>query len=467
MLPRPSIALIPTISIFHRTLLARSVRHASAVAVCSATLLACGPATAQDAQLPVATHFQTPTAVTETTSNGSTTPPEPTKTYATAQHPLPRPLPVQSFAVDPPIPPAEKRARAAAPHTNIFPTPTATAVGALPVRPQNDVINAPSPIPTQAIASNDLQANRINLLLLGIDRAEAFVGNTDVMMVVSIDHQSNSVAVLSIPRDLCLGACETHSSRINEVYRVQSIEALQQTIHDLTHLRIDYWVLVNFHGVETIISRLGGIQVWSNRAFNERFVYLDTGEKIRLVLEEGWNTLNGREAVAFGRSRKYDKGGDFARICRQQQVIHALREQAISPALIANFPGFIADLNGTFKTNFPIDDARQLGELLLSIPPNRITSWTIHDHNAALLTPVTGLDGSDLLRPNPDTIRGFVRTLLIDSTRDHKENDGTATFIHNDCESRFPEFGLARTTTTSPAGISQRWLRGKISSPAG
>ena len=33
-------------------------------------------------------------------------------------------------------------------------------------------------------------------------------------------------------------------------------------------------------------------------------VYLDTDEEIRLILEGGWNTLNGRDAVAHGRSRK-------------------------------------------------------------------------------------------------------------------------------------------------------------------
>ena len=44
-------------------------------------------------------------------------------------------------------------------------------------------------------------------------------------------------------------------------------------------------MLVNFYGVETIIDRLGGVRVWSNRAFDERFVYLDTDEEIRLILE--------------------------------------------------------------------------------------------------------------------------------------------------------------------------------------
>ena len=44
---------------------------------------------------------------------------------------------------------------------------------------------------------------------------------------------------------------------------------------------------MNFYGVERIIDALGGVNVWSPREFDERFVYLDTDEEIRLVLEPG------------------------------------------------------------------------------------------------------------------------------------------------------------------------------------
>ena len=163
----------------------------------------------------------------------------------------------------------------------------------------------PTPTPRIEIDTPALDpAGRIKLLVLGIDRAEAIVGNTDVMMIVSIEPASGSILILSIPHDLCLGACEDHASRISAVYRLENIEALKQTVRSVTGLRVDHWMPVNFYGVETIIDRLGGVRVWSNRALDERFVYLDTDEEIRLILEGGWNTLNGREAVAYGRSRK-------------------------------------------------------------------------------------------------------------------------------------------------------------------
>ncbi|MCY3959262.1 MAG: LCP family protein [Chloroflexi bacterium] len=292
--------------------------------------------------------------------------------------------------------------------------------------------------PAYAVAPAPAPAERLNLLVLGVDQAESFVGNTDVIMIVSIDPASGTIFVLSLPRDLCLGACDGHASRINEVYKRRGIEALKQTLRYVTGLHVDHWMLVNFHGVEAIINQLGGVRVWSNREFDERFIYLETEEEIRLILDEGWNTLNGREAVAYGRSRKYDAGGDFARICRQQQVVRGLREQSLSPALIVNAPSLLASLSGAFKTDFPIESVPALGNLLLAIPQERINSWAVHARGQDLLVWEQGLDGANLLRPDLHAIRDFVQDSLIESTRAHLDDQGNPTFVRDNCEDYFP-----------------------------
>lgn len=334
-----------------------------------------------------------------------------------------------------------------APRSSSQPTPEpgGTEAAAMPTtQPADEPRVSASPTPTAvappayAVAPAPEPPERINLLVLGVDQAESFVGNTDVIMIVSIDAESDTIFVLSIPRDLCLGACDGHSSRINEVYKRQGIEALKQTLRHVTGLYIDHWMLVNFHGVEAIINQLGGVRVWSNREFDERFIYLDTEEEVRLILEEGWNTLNGREAVAYGRSRKYDSGGDFARICRQQQVVRALREQSLSPSLLVNAPALIASLGGAFKTDFPIGSVPALGNLLLAIPQEGINSWAVHARGHNLLIPELGLDGANLLRPDLHAIRDFVQDSLIESTQVHLDDQGNATFVSDNCESYFP-----------------------------
>ncbi|MCY3784048.1 MAG: LCP family protein [Chloroflexi bacterium] len=279
---------------------------------------------------------------------------------------------------------------------------------------------------------------RVTFLLLGIDQADSFEGNTDVIMLVSLDPESGSALVLSIPRDLCLDTCDTHSTRVNEIFKRQGMEPLQATLHNITGLPIDYFLLVNFYGVERIIDALGGVNVWSPREFDERFVYLDTDEEIRLVLEPGSNTLNGREAVAYGRSRKYDPGGDFARICRQQQVMRGLREQALSPALIVNIPAVLEELGGAFRTDFPLEQLPALADLALRTPPQRVHSFAVHSRGGELLQWFTGEDGAFLLRPDLVSIRDFVADAFARSLETPTNAAGEPVFIADNCEAYYP-----------------------------
>jgi LCP family protein required for cell wall assembly len=312
------------------------------------------------------------------------------------------------------------------------PTPGPTTTSTPTATPTDEPTPTPTPEPEPPEIWDG--ENRLTLLVLGIDQADEFYGNTDVMMLISLDPSTESVFMLSIPRDLCLGPCDGHSSRINEVYKRQGIDELKRTIHNLTGIRVNNWVMLNFYGVERVINELGGVRIWSSREFDERFVYLDTDEEIRLILEPGWNTLNGREAVGYARSRKYDYQGDFARICRQQQVVRGLRDQALSPMLLINAPAVLASLDGAFRTDFPLDRVVALGELVLRIPPERIHSWTVHKRDEELLRPLTGEDGANLLQPDIDAIRDFVQSALILSTQDHTDSEGNPAYVRDNCE---------------------------------
>ena len=388
-----------------RVALKRSLRQAVVVLVGAMALSTCGDPATGTPQSTVTTAPSAPPGII-VAPRASNQPPPQTSDTAAASPTAVQPAAAPPATAPPPTPPP------------LTPTPT------LP--------------PSYAVAPAPEPAERLNLLVLGVDQAESFVGNTDVIMVVSIDQTSESVFVLSLPRDLCLGACDGHSSRINEVLKRRGMDDLKQTLRYVTGLHIDHWLLVNFHGVEAIIDQLGGVRLWSPREFDERFVYLETDEEIRLTLDEGWNTLDGRESVAYARSRKYDPGGDFARICRQQQVVRGLREQSLSPALIVNAPGLIASLSGAFKTDFPIGSVPALGNLLLSISPERINSWAVHARDHDLMVPEEGLDGAILWRPDLHAIRDFVQDSLIESTRVHLDEQGNPTFVRDNCEAYFP-----------------------------
>ncbi len=260
-------------------------------------------------------------------------------------------------------------------------------------------------------------SGRINLLLLGIDKQDTREGNTDVMMLASVDPGARSALLLSIPRDLCVDECESQHDRLNGVYEREGPDALKGKVSEILGLPVDFYAAVNFNGFAEAIDLLGGIEFWVERDFDEMFEFLETREQLRLRLDSGWHVLTGRQALLLARSRKFDPGGDYARICRQQQIVRQIREKALSVQIVPRIPELLLGLGEWFETDFPIASMLSFTELAMTIPSSRLHSQAITNANDMLET-VTGVDGAHLLRPDLDSIRDFVDQVLLQSVSD-------------------------------------------------
>ncbi len=259
--------------------------------------------------------------------------------------------------------------------------------------------------------------DRVNVLLLGVDKQDTTVGNTDVMMLVSVDPATKSALLLSIPRDLCLNDCKIHRDRINAIYRYEGLEALKEKVGGMLDLPVDYYALVNFNGFAEAIDLLGGVDIWAERDFDELFEFLETREQLRLYLERGWNHVDGRMALLLARSRKFDTRGDYDRICRQQQIVRELRGKVTSFDIVPQIPQLLSKLGEWFETDFPVLSMPSFAELVSSIPRGRVHSYVITPWDT-LSDYVVGEDGAGMMRPDVDRIRDFVLRALLDSTID-------------------------------------------------
>lgn len=257
-------------------------------------------------------------------------------------------------------------------------------------------------------ASRTIQTpkDHVNFLILGVDKLNTFSGNTDVMMLVSINQDDHSGLILSIPRDLCLESCDSWSSRINYVFASQGPVALLDTVSEMTGIKVDHYVAVHFGGFAKIIDVLGGVQVEADREFAERFLFSD-GSSSLLSLRKGANQLSGGEALMYARSRKFDAAGDFARICRQQQLLAAVKSQALTPRTIVAAPTLFRQVQESIVTNFTLGELLSLLQTLASVSSDRIQSGVIA-YQDNLVAPTRGSDGAYLLRPDMDGIREYV-----------------------------------------------------------
>ncbi|MFH1648158.1 MAG: LCP family protein [Patescibacteria group bacterium] len=220
------------------------------------------------------------------------------------------------------------------------------------------------------VAAADLESSdgRTNILILGSDRRKLGNGNespllTDTILVASIGNVDNDIVMISLPRDLWIN---DYYSKINAVYAVQGMRTLKEVVENVMGVPIHYHVLVTFELFEKAVDIISGVDVYVENSFTDYAypiegkendscgVSTDVGRDLEeegtapwyiwpcryetVHFEEGLQTMDGPTALKYVRSRKGDnnEGTDFARAKRQQNVISAIKEKALSIETLIN-----------------------------------------------------------------------------------------------------------------------------------
>jgi len=186
---------------------------------------------------------------------------------------------------------------------------------------------------------------RINILLLGLGGASHPGGTlTDTIMVASIDPQNKKIAFLSIPRDLYVPIEGYGSAKLNYAHAYGETnaektgggpEVTKKTISTVLDLPIHYYVRVDFDGFTKLVDSLGGITVDVQKAINDPYYPAPNMQDYQpFSIKAGTQNLDGKTALKFARSR--ETTSDFDRAGRQQQVIVAAKDKALSLNILTN-----------------------------------------------------------------------------------------------------------------------------------
>jgi LCP family protein required for cell wall assembly len=168
-------------------------------------------------------------------------------------------------------------------------------------------------------------------LVIGTDKRigpEAEVtGRSDTLLLVRADPQSNTISLLSFPRDLLVTVrCPGHIvrvDRINSAYSECGSLGSLETVRALTGIPINYFVTVNFRGFMDLVNKLGGVWVDVDHRYlcNE-----STCPGVTPIdLQPGYQRLPAGQALAYVRFRHFDS--DIFRVARQQLFLKALKQQ--------------------------------------------------------------------------------------------------------------------------------------------
>ncbi|MCW2881247.1 MAG: Transcriptional regulator-like protein [Sphaerisporangium sp.] len=201
----------------------------------------------------------------------------------------------------------------------------------------------------------------MNILLVGVDKRDDLtrqqqnqlrlgreVGQrSDTMMVIHLSEDHSKVTVVSLPRDSWVDIPGKGTHKINAAYSLGGARLAVRAVQNATGLTINHYVEVNVLGFINVVDALGGVSVCTPVAIND----LHT----KFQLQPGTYELNGVKALFYARTRATARS-DLDRIDRQQQVISALLQRALSGGTLANPAKLTGLVSSTLKT-LTVDEA--------------------------------------------------------------------------------------------------------------
>jgi polyisoprenyl-teichoic acid--peptidoglycan teichoic acid transferase len=302
---------------------------------------------------------------------------------------------------------------------------------------------------------------RVNILLLG-NSGGTHDGPqlTDSIIVASYNLKTSKVTLISIPRDLWV---EGAKSKINAVYENgdgHKLQYAEDKIDDLLGFPIHYGVRIDFSGFEKAVDTVGGVDVDVERSFDDYMypvegkeddlcgytekeiditeeqskqlnikagkqkLFLDPQGQIatdsakldfgcryeHLHFDKGLTHMDGETALKYVRSRHAlgIEGSDFARSKRQQRVIQAFREKALSLETLANpqkITSLVQTLGNSFETDIPPTAYLDLFGLVKKMDgTNSVVLGQLDDGTSLLINPPPSQYGGGwvLIPPNND-----------------------------------------------------------------
>lgn len=272
--------------------------------------------------------------------------------------------------------------------------------------------------------ADSVGGRRTNVLVMGLDRRPRegdILTRTDTMMVVTIDPQTKTAGILGIPRDLYVEIPNEDGShfkeRINTALEYGELydypgggrQLAKDTIKRNLGIDVDYYVIIDFQGFEEVIDSLGGIDLdVPDYVYDPTYSETELpGDYFPLEFEAGYQHMDGEHALGYARTR-FDSS-DLDRIQRQQQVIFAVMDKALTLDVLPNALDLWQEYKHTIDTD--ISDVRMPGfaKLAADIEPERISALSLGPCTVGAM-----IGGMSVLLPSEEGCKTIVDALFLD-----------------------------------------------------
>lgn len=279
-----------------------------------------------------------------------------------------------------------------------------------------DSINVDESIPSQTVQEtsrgtkayegellNDSEV--LNILLIGADtRYNSNTGNSDTIILLSIDTKNKKLKLLSFMRDTYVAIPGFEDNKLAASYSLGGHELTVRTIQANYGIRVDRYAVVDFNSFRNIIDTMGGLdielsqeevdyidwQCWKNHQVetrNELDAYSRTYTPNADGVEVTKVHLNGRQALWHARNRGEEgicSGDDYVRTQRQRNVI-SLMINDLKKSDVTTIMSILYEIGPMVTTNLKTSEITALAaniktylnyEIVSQSAPDRMTIGT-------------------------------------------------------------------------------------------
>lgn len=225
-------------------------------------------------------------------------------------------------------------------------------------------------------------------------------GLSDVNILAVVNPTTHKVLLVNTPRDYYIQVHGTTGYRDKLTHAgLYGIEVSQKTMEDLYDININAYLKVNFAALTTLVDEIGGIDVYSDTAFNS---YHLRGWYVK----KGVNHMDGKKALAYARERYAYASGDRHRGQNQQDVITAIIDKVSQDkSILLKYTDILNAVNPYVSTNVEIDDVQGLiKEQIESMPKWEVESISVNGTNSRNYTHSFPKQSSYVMEPIQSTI---------------------------------------------------------------
>ncbi|HEX6922496.1 MAG TPA: LCP family protein [Bacillales bacterium] len=199
----------------------------------------------------------------------------------------------------------------------------------------------------------------ISILLMGVDERTYDVGRSDTLMVLTLNPDTNTMQMISIPRDtrVMIPGDGPHSGihKINAAYAYGGTALEMKTVESYLDIPLDYYIRINMEGLVDLVDAVGGIRVYNDISWHDEGYY-----KKGYFYHKGWLEMNGAQTLGYVRMRHLDPRGDLGRNERQREVIQAIIDKASSYSSFSQYQDILDAISKNVRTNLKFDDMKYI-----------------------------------------------------------------------------------------------------------